>query len=109
MEVTLDYRLPAEFLAARPPVEDEPLWIGEWERKQIQIAGVVVMLTALAAILFFQEGVRASPRPVALGSDRLSERDAGLARLDRRRPALGRAGNRLPAQPALRLPGGRPS
>lgn len=56
LQVPLDYSLPARFLLA-PAVlpETEPLWVSAWQRKRVEIVGVGLLLTTLAAILFFQE------------------------------------------------------
>lgn len=59
----LDYTLPAEFLLPPPPPpEVAPLWISAWQAKRPQIAGLGVMLTALSAILFFQESFVRRPK-----------------------------------------------
>lgn len=55
LRIPLDYRLPARFqLTPSTLPESEPLWVSAWQSKRAQIAGVVLMLAALAAILFFQ-------------------------------------------------------
>ena len=55
MSIPLDYQLPARFqLAPTTLPESEALWVSAWQSKRAQIAGVVLMLAALAAILFFQ-------------------------------------------------------
>lgn len=56
MVMPLDHALPSEFVLSPPTLaEPEPLWITAWSRKTFEIAGVIAMLTMLAAILFFQE------------------------------------------------------
>ncbi len=55
MKIPLDYQLPARFrLAPVALPESEPLWVSAWQDKRIQVAGIVLMLATLAAILFFQ-------------------------------------------------------
>ncbi|WP_282610941.1 NosR/NirI family protein [Pelagibius sp. Alg239-R121] len=55
MRIPLDYQLPARFLLKSAVLpESEPLWVSAWQRKRFQVAGVVLMLATLAAILFFQ-------------------------------------------------------
>ena len=56
MTVPLTYALPERF--KRPPAalpETEPLWVSAWQGKLPEIAGVALMLAALAGILFGQQ------------------------------------------------------
>ena len=56
MTVPLNYALPERFLRPTPVLpEAEPLWVSAWQRKTPEIAGVVLMLVALAGILFGQQ------------------------------------------------------
>lgn len=55
MRIPLDYTLPSRFLLAPATLpETEPLWISAWQRKRVEIVGVVLMLVTLAGILFLQ-------------------------------------------------------
>ncbi|PWE34349.1 protein NirI [Maritimibacter sp. 55A14] len=63
MEIPLDYSLPAALrLAPAPGSLAEPLWISAWQARRVEIAGVALMLTMLAGILFFQESFVRRPR-----------------------------------------------
>ena len=61
MTMPLDYRLPAGFLVPELP-EVAPLWVSAWQAKRGEIAGVALMLTTLAGILFFQESFVRRPK-----------------------------------------------
>jgi NosR/NirI family nitrite reductase transcriptional regulator len=62
MVTSIDYRLPAAFLLPPELPEAAPLWVSAWKAKAPAIAGVGVMLTTLAGILFFQESFVRRPR-----------------------------------------------
>ena len=60
--IPLDYQLPARFLLPSALPETAPLWVSAWDAKRVEIAGVVLMLTVLTGILFFQESFVKRPK-----------------------------------------------
>ncbi|MEX3007850.1 4Fe-4S binding protein [Hoeflea sp. TYP-13] len=63
MRIPVDYTLPPRFLSQATAVQQAPpLWVSSWQNKRLEIAGVLVMLTALGAILFLQSAFVKRPR-----------------------------------------------
>lgn len=56
-----DYALPQAYVS-QPPPEPAPLWQQAWERKKLQVAGLVALLAVVTAVMFLQELLVRSPR-----------------------------------------------